>query len=218
MSRSAQTRPIDPARLDALDRAIAADEVLRGEWTDGHGRACALAHLAPETGERRTSEACPATVMPQWLAALTPEIDDHTSLAARPAILRRYAAVARRWHALDAPTWRRLDFETRALSVRVARPHATAAEWRAIDAVLALLDQEAAGKRVPAAAWDAASAAAWDAAGASAWDAARAAAWDAARDAAGAAARAAASAAARAAISTGLLSAIERECTRAEAA
>ena len=87
-------------------------------------------------------------------------MDDGGTLEAWPGTVRRYAALARRWGVLDAAAWRRLDYVARAIAVREARSHVTPAfaliVTLSIDAVLALLDREAAGEHVDAAAWAAA--------------------------------------------------------------
>jgi membrane protein involved in colicin uptake len=166
-------------------------------------------------------------VLPPWLAHLTPWIDDDGTAAAWPGFVGRYVAVLRSWN-LDAAQSQRCDYLCRALIVREARNHTTAAvAIAACDTVIALCDRAAAGSLPPAQEWAAAARdaanAAWDAA----WAAASAAAWaaeaaaeagaasDAASDAAWDAARAAGSAAARAAASDrmidGILTVLETE-------
>lgn len=80
---------------------------LRAIDGDGQERVHLLAALAPEVGEAADPSACPANVMPQWLAQLTPSFDDHTSLTYWPAFVQCYAYLAGRWHALNAAAWRR---------------------------------------------------------------------------------------------------------------
>lgn len=141
-------------RLDRLDTMISEGRLIRGDWTNGEDHACLLAALAPEAGEAKNVSACPAAVMPRWLAELTPWIDDSGSSAQWPAQVRRYANVARRWHVLQKADWRRLDFEIRAFAVREARSHVPASAelaLSAIDGVLVLLDSEAQGR--PVASW-----------------------------------------------------------------
>jgi len=153
-------------RLDRLDAMICEGRLLRGTWTDGRERACLLAALSPECGKAKSPDACPATVMPAWLAELTPWMDDAGSTGAWPGMVRRYAGLARRWHVLDAAAWRRLDYASRAIAVREARSHVVRVApsdpvLLAIDGVLALLEREHVD---PAAARAAADAAAADAA------------------------------------------------------
>ena len=225
-----------------LNQYIAEDRLIRRAWTDlddqGRETACLLAAMSSEVAAKEDASACPADIMPQWLAYLTPWMDDEGSDDVWPSMVRRYAAVAARWHVLNDETWRRLDYTARRIALEDCLPLAGEAA-PAVDAVLILLRREESGDAVAdsewadaradaraaeAAAWAdarAAEAAAWAAAGA----AARAAAW-AAEAAAGAAARAAAraaEAAARAAaraaadrITAAILTAIEQSCDKAE--
>ena len=68
-------------RLDRLDALIAKDRLLRGQWTDGQGRACLLAALSPEVATASSASRCPAALMPLWFAELTPWLDDEPSAA-----------------------------------------------------------------------------------------------------------------------------------------
>jgi hypothetical protein len=210
---------------DRLDRYIAEDRLIRGQWDDGKNRACLLATLAPECGEALSAAVCPAEIMPAWLAHLTPWLDDAGSAAAWPAMVRRYAALAHRWHVLTPEAWRRLDYAARAICVREAVAHTTDAQAiAACETAIALCDLAARGETVTAAgsaAWAAVWVAAPDAGSArsaaeaagSAAGSARAAAWVA--GSAGSAAWAAGSAAADR-ITTAILSAIEDVCAEAE--
>jgi hypothetical protein len=173
---------------------LEAGTLIRQSWigTDAQGRetACLLAALVPACGRQQSAGACPADVMPAWLAELTPWIDDAGTLAHWPAVVRRYADLASRWHILTPLAWRKLDYATRAICVREALPHVTVDDWgvrAACDLVLVLLDEAAETGDLPAeAAAEAAEAAGARARDAAAW-AARA-----ARAAAGAAAACAA--------------------------
>ncbi len=203
-------------RIENLNRHIDAGTLVRNEWGDGHERACLLAALSPESSQGQSPSVCPASVMPQWLAHLTPWMDDAGSKEAWPAMVRRYADLASRWRTLSDDQWSRLDFAARKIALESCLEHNKAA----CEPVLRLLDQSIAGDHVPAKDWDAAARAAWAAADAAAYaanaayDAARAAA-DAAADATRAAARVAARATAMAAavdhITTKILDAIEAE-------
>jgi hypothetical protein len=234
-------------RLDRLDRMIRENRVSRGEWTEGHDRACLLAALSPEAGAAQSAAACPAELMPPWLAYLTPWLDDAPSEHAWPHIVRRYASLARRWHVLDGRAWDRARIGALLAIVEEARTHASddAVALAAIDGVIAWLRRgapeserrgvedaaaAAAASSTPAAyaAYAARAAAAARADAASARAVAADAAY-AARAAARAAASASASArAARAAeweaaedasdrMASGVLDAIEREIAEAEA-
>jgi hypothetical protein len=220
---------------DRLDKYIAEDRLIRGQWDDGKNRASLLAALAPTCGSAESAAVCPAEIMPAWLAHLTPWLGDNGSISTWPAMVRRYAAVAHRWHVLTPETWRRLDYAARAICVREALRHTTnAGAIEACETVIALCDRAASGDQPAAEAWSKAAGAAWaeawaaGAAWAEAWAAGAAwAAWAAAAEAtareaeaaawAGAAARAAARAAAAAdRITAAILSAIEAACTEAE--
>jgi hypothetical protein len=140
-----------------LDQYIAEDRLIRGKWMDGKTRACLLATLAPECGEAQSAAVCPAEIMPAWLAHLTPWLDDAGSEAAWPAMVRRYAALAHRWHVLTPEAWRRLDYAARAICVREAVTHTTDAQAiAACETVLALCDRAAGGDLVTEAEWSAA--------------------------------------------------------------
>jgi hypothetical protein len=237
----------DSSPHDRLDTYIAEDRLIRRKWTatqGGRERACLLAVLSPECRQAQSAAFCPTTVMPPWLANLTPWIDDTGSEEAWPAMVRRYAAVARRWHALTPEVWHRLDYAARAIAVREARLHTTdSGVIAACGRVIALCDRVVAGDEPSQEQWAEAAAAAWSAgwsaeaeagARAAAWSAARAATWSAAaaaaaRSAAAAARSAAAAAAAWAAggaaaawmadrMTAAILVAIETECDQAEVA
>jgi hypothetical protein len=207
---------MDAERLDRLDRMIRENRVSRGEWTEGHDRACLLAALSPEAGAAQSAAACPAELMPPWLAYLTPWLDDAPSEHAWPHIVRRYASLARRWHVLDGEAWDRARIGALIAIVSEARTHTgdDAVALAAIDGVLGWLrrgapesDRDAAwaARAVAADAAYAARAAARAAASASASArAARAAEWEAAEDASDR-------------MASGVLDAIEREIAEAEA-
>ena len=144
-------------RVARLETMIANGNVIRGQWTDGQERACLLGALSPEAGNHKGAFACPASVMPQWLAHLTPSMDDNGTLAAWPGMVKRYAAVAARWHVLSPETWRRLDHAARALIVREARMHtADPRVLAAIDEVANLLSKASSGEPVSDVDWSAA--------------------------------------------------------------
>jgi hypothetical protein len=84
-------RPMDNTNSPAL-RLIAAlenDVLLRGQWTDGHERACALAWMSREVRDAEEASACPASLMPQWAAEVIPWMDDAPSAEAWPGLMRR---------------------------------------------------------------------------------------------------------------------------------
>jgi len=108
-------------RFDRLDDKIAGGNVCRGVWTDGE-HVCLLLALAPECGETESADACPADLVPQWLAELTPWIDDAGTLEHWPDVITRYASVVRRAASqFDAPAWRRCDYRARRAALLEAR-------------------------------------------------------------------------------------------------
>jgi hypothetical protein len=225
-------------RLNRLDAYIAEGRLIRNKWvgTDAEGRAtaCLLAALAPECGAIGSAASCPAEVMPRWLAELTPWIDDSGSDAAWPGMVRRYAAVARRWHVLNASAWERASRRVRAACVREALRHVTRDGWGVRDACEAIAVEleanrepsdeqrssaeaaeaaEAAARAALAAEAAAAALAARAALAAEAAEAAALAVWAAAARAARAAARAALAADR---LTDAILTVLEDECAHAE--
>jgi hypothetical protein len=118
---------------ERLSAYIDEGRLIRKEWTGkddaGRATACLLAVLAPECGKKRTAAACPAEVMPKWLAELTPGMDDEGSAEAWPAMVRRYASVAARWHALTAAEWAACEVRVKVLCIREAMSQVTVDEW-----------------------------------------------------------------------------------------
>jgi hypothetical protein len=214
-----------PESLALLDTLIAEERLIRNAWAgkDAKGRetACLLAALAPETALETDAGACPATVMPAWLAHLTPWMDDSGSLAAWPAMVRRYAALARRWHVLSPAQWYRLDYVARAIAVRAAMDATTNESVLAVcRQTAALCDRRGGGEAVTDQEFKEAAEAAAEAAEAAAGRAAaEAAAWRAAAaEAAAEAAEAAAGRAAAAAAAWRAAAAAWRAAEAAEAA
>lgn len=213
----------------------------RGRWTgtDALGRhiACLLAAIVPECGEKKSPSACPAEVMPAWLAYLTPKLDDCTSSGRWPGHVRRYATVAGRWHMLDGNAWRRCLLATLDEYLAISEPYDTHGVVAPVRALIA--DGAPVGdgrwRAETASAWAAMEAAEMEARGVAgvraeeAEDAARAAAWaafgaeDIPRPETAKAAEEAAKAAARGRwaawdrIADACLAAIERECDAAAA-
>lgn len=215
---------MDTERLDRLDALIRENRIIRGAWTE-RDRACLLAALAPEAGKAQSASACPAEVMPAWLAHLTPWIDDAPSEEAWSALVGRYAALARRWHVLDTAAWERARIGVLIAIVTESRQHVLPHESRAlaaIDGVLAWLRRGAPEDERLAALWAAEAAQTWAAtwAARSAAETARSAAEAAqssARSAVASAAEAAAAVAAAAdRLATAVLDAIEAEIVAAE--
>ena len=115
------------SRVERLNSMIREGRIIRKNWvsTDEQGRevACLLAALSPEAGNAENPAACPASVMPEWFAHLTPWLDDACSDAEWPRVVRRYAACAARWSALDEAAWRRVEIAARRAAVVEAMSH-----------------------------------------------------------------------------------------------
>lgn len=130
--------------LELLDEG----RLIRKSWTgtDDQGRetACLLAALSPEVARNKAAEACPASIMPQWLAHLTPWMDDIGTLEAWPGMVRRYADLADRWHVLTDADWTRLDWTARRVAVEFCIPFAKGA-LTAVTNVLGLLRRAESG-------------------------------------------------------------------------
>jgi hypothetical protein len=207
------------SRVERLNTFIHEGRIIRNAWTgtDVRGRetACLLAALSPEVVEHGNASACPAELMPVWMAYLTPWMDDNASEAEWPRMVRRYAACAARWSSLDDAAWRRVDIVSRRASMVEAMNHAT--DEKVLDAcrgVLEWLDEDM-PESSRAAAMEAAKTAAWaagmEAAKTAAWAARDAAAWaGGVVEAAWAAWTAEVEAADR--ITDTILSALEKEC------
>ena len=130
------------SRVERLNRMISESRIIRNEWTgtDEQGRetACLLAALSPEAGEAESPAVCPASVMPEWFAHITPWLDDHSSATAWPQVIRRYAACAARWAALDEAAWRRVEIAARRVAVVEAMRHTS--DEQVLDACRDVLD------------------------------------------------------------------------------
>ena len=117
------------SRIRRLNEMMEEGRIIRNDWvsSDEQGRetACLLAALSPEVGEAESPTACPAEVMPAWLAHITPWLDDSGSYTEWPRMIRRYAACAARWSALDEAAWRRVEVVARRASVVEAMSHTT---------------------------------------------------------------------------------------------
>lgn len=151
-----------PSPAERVREAMRRGMLLRNKWrekaSDGRELACLLGWISREAGEKERASACPAHVMPTWLAALTPWLDDAPSEAAWPRVIARYADLLERSGALFAnpAACERLDYRVRAICVRAARDHVDAQSTQvreAIDGVLTLLDRAATGDVAPDQEW-----------------------------------------------------------------
>ena len=115
------------SRIQRLNEMMEEGRIIRNDWvsSDEQGRetACLLAALSPEVAEAETASACPASLMPEWFAHLTPWMDDHSSATEWPQMIRRYAACANQWHTLDEASWRRVEISARRAVVEEAMRH-----------------------------------------------------------------------------------------------
>jgi len=134
-------------RVERLNSMISKGRIIRKSWVsaDDQGRevACLLAALSPEAGEAENPEACPAEVMPAWFAHITPWLDDNGSYSEWRRVVRRYAACAARWSALDDAAWRRVEVATRrAAVVEAMKTTEDELTLRSSHATLAWLDED----------------------------------------------------------------------------
>jgi hypothetical protein len=208
-----------------LNQYIAEGRLLRNEWTgtDKHGweAACLLAALSPEVARFGDSHACPANIMPKWLAHLTPWMDDEGSDDAWLGMVKRYAAVAGRWHVLSDEIWRELDYTARRIALEnCISLHDEASSVK--EKVLALLHRAEAGESVAEWEWGLATRSAvyvlYDHAGCAAYAASRVTSYSVgAQSAAARAAKSGGDATAAAdRITAAILTAIEQACDKAE--
>ncbi len=187
-----------PPGPDRLLTLLDAGHLLRGSWTDGHERMCALSALSDEVRVEESADACPADLMPPWVAEMVPMLDDSISLDGWEARMRRLGESARCWPVLDDAAWERVRLAVLLCCLDIAEEPLTVDEWgvrEALQGVREALQGRGSLEEAGAAAWAAARAD-----GAAARAAARAAAWVAeaaarAAEAHGAAASAAAEAA-----------------------
>ena len=216
---------------ERFDRFFEDGLLTRNEWTgtDERGRktACLLAALSKEVGTKKSADACPASVMPAWLAHLVPSIDDRTSEEFWPEMVCRFADLVHCWGVLDDAAWRRCEYRFKIVTLDESLKHfdheKNPSVAKAIEDVKALCQRVVAGDEPTQEEWMTAAeaAAAWAARAARAARAAEAeaeaaAAW-AARAARAAEAEAEAAAEAAAAwdrMTDALFNTIEEECLR----
>ncbi len=153
--------------IESLRRHIEQGTLIRGKWTgtDEQGRhtVCLLAAMVPQCGSDQSASACPADVMPMWLAHLTPRLDDNGSDEAWPGMVKRFASLAARWHTLDVAAWQRVQFTWLAAVVRDAAKHTTDPAAVCIcNRVAALCDGVATTGAIGAALFGSARREAWD--------------------------------------------------------
>lgn len=153
---------MDPERITSLNRHIEQGTLVRRKWrgrdSDGRELVCLLVALAPEV--KQSSDQCPASVLPRWFASLVPLYDDHGSLAAWPAMVRRFAAVMARVHALTETDWHLLMYRCNAATLREGLPVAGATE-EVVRNIIELCDRAGCGEAVTREEWHSAKTEAW---------------------------------------------------------
>lgn len=148
-------------RVERLRMMVREGRIIRDTWSNDDGM-CLLAAISPEVARAQCERACPSSVMPLWLAYLTPDMNDFSSIEAWANIVQRYADLAARWHVLSPEAWERARVRALLSIVQEARSHVSENETQAIvaiDAVIAWLEAGAPEdeyERVHAAAWAAA--------------------------------------------------------------
>lgn len=165
-----------------VERLHSEGKIMRGSWGDGREQACYYSALVP--GAKSTA-ACPAWLMPRWVADLLPLINDNVSPQAWPDITKRFVQFAANLVNMTPERWARALLITKQASLEIALPHNPAA----VQPVLDLVNRALAGDEPSANEWAKAEAKAAAAAKANLW------AWAAAKAASAAAARAASAAA-----------------------
>lgn len=156
------------AAADRIIKHFERGTLLRMDWIDGspddtlgYERACLLVAAAPEVGDGHF-EKCPVSLMPQWLAHLTPGMDDNVSIAYWPDMVREYALCLRRSGVLTPEQWQRLDYTARRIAVVEAMKRTrNEVVMSACRAVVALLDRAIGGDAPSDDEWRAAEAAVW---------------------------------------------------------
>jgi hypothetical protein len=142
-----------------LRELLNSGRLIRHDWvrTDEEGRetACLLVALAPQVGKTKSPKSCPAHVMPQWLAHLTPWIDDTGSVAQWRSTILRYAAAAEKWHDLDKPAWRKLERTVRRIALEECLP-ISGEHKAAVEYAITLIKREESWHLVPSQDWQAA--------------------------------------------------------------
>jgi hypothetical protein len=162
-------------RFDRLDSFITEDRLLRNQWGDGEERACLLLAISPEVGAEGFVDRCPASVLPPWLAEITPNLDDCGTEEAWPAMVRRYAVVVRRGaKTLDDAGWRRVLARVMLAVLAGAAPHDPSGSCQRVSG---LWSRVLAGDEPGAEEWAEVAAAAWAEVAAAAWAEVAAAAW-----------------------------------------
>jgi hypothetical protein len=105
--------------MNAILERIDAGTLIRGAWSghtaDGREGACLYTALVP--GATSTAN-CPPHLMPQWVADLTPWINDAGTPATWLGFARRYGLARAKWSALTYKKWAKVYRSFRAELIR----------------------------------------------------------------------------------------------------
>uniref|UniRef100_UPI002620A265 hypothetical protein n=1 Tax=Novosphingobium sp. TaxID=1874826 RepID=UPI002620A265 len=115
-------------RINLARKYHADGAIIQGKWrmnaASGRELVCALAAFGPDIN---ASGDCPADLMPLWLAALVPAIDDGIAPHRVAWFSGELIERAARWHVLDAAAWSRINTGFLVATVEQAMAHATKA-------------------------------------------------------------------------------------------
>ena len=90
-------------RLKSLNAAVAKGLIVRDQWrSETSNYVSLLAAFGPDID---TYHDIPLKLMPQWLAKLTPQINNQCSLAVHLSVIEHYAELANRWRILGDNEW-----------------------------------------------------------------------------------------------------------------
>jgi hypothetical protein len=98
-----------------------------GAWsTDERGRhfVCLLSAISPEVEAEESASACPADVMPAWLAHLIVSAYDGASNDGRSRLVQLYLDTMTKWSQLSPAAWRQCDLTLRREALNIILPFA----------------------------------------------------------------------------------------------
>lgn len=102
-------------RIQLAEAALAENRIVQNSWrlvVEGRELVCALAAFGPDDiGRLRTPKACPADLMPEWVAGLIPVMDDCIRTDMVDWFMAELIARVKRWHILDEAAWSRIASE-----------------------------------------------------------------------------------------------------------
>ncbi len=133
---------LDLSPQDRLLELYKQDRIIQGKWVgidrEGRETACLYAALVPGA---RSTDSCPARLMPQWLAEMIPSISDKGSHTAWPSMFERFARAVPAMGKLTPEAERRVLAKTMLKTLAIARPH----NPKACDPIISLWKREFAG-------------------------------------------------------------------------